>query len=141
MTHITDHGPEPFLVNIETATLDNTDYRQTLWTGKNIQLTLMAIEPGDDIGLEVHPTHDQFIRIEQGVATVYTGKDKDNLTAWDAGADDALFVPAGTWHNLVNKGDDTLKLYTVYGPPDHLPGTVHHTKEDADSDPNEQSEA
>jgi mannose-6-phosphate isomerase-like protein (cupin superfamily) len=132
MQPITDHGPEPFVTNIETATVENTNYRTTLWTGKNIQLTLMSIEPGADIGLEVHPDHDQFLRLEEGQAMVYTGPDKDTLNTQQANKDDAVFVPAGTWHNLVNNGSTALKVYSIYGPPQHPHGAIHPTKADAD---------
>lgn len=132
MTDITDNGPAPFVANIEQATLDNTNYRTTLWTGKNLQVTLMCIQPGHDIGLEVHDTHDQFLRIEEGQATVYTGPTKDDLTSWQASNDDAVLVPAGSWHDLVNTGDVPLKVYSIYGPPQHPHGTVHVTKEEAD---------
>ncbi len=134
MQDTTDHGPEPFVTNIEKATTDNTNYRTTLWTGKNIQLTLMAIEPGHDIGLEVHIDHDQFLRIEEGQATVYMGQDKQSLNTWQAVKDDAVFVPAGTWHNLVNDGQTTLKVYSIYGPPEHAHGTIHKTKADAETE-------
>jgi len=132
MTEITDNGPAPYVANIEQATLDNNNYRTTLWTGKNLQVTLMCIQPGHDIGLEVHDTHDQFLRIEEGQATVYTGPAKDDLTSWQASNDDAVLVPAGAWHNLVNSGDVPLKVYSIYGPPQHPHGTVHVTKEEAD---------
>lgn len=133
MTDITDKGPAPFVANIEQATLDNNNYRTTLWTGKNLQVTLMCIQPGHDIGLEVHGTHDQFLRIEEGQATVYTGPTKEALTSWTANNDDAVLVPAGSWHNLVNTGDVPLKVYSIYGPPQHPHGTVHITKEEADA--------
>lgn len=129
----TDHGPKPFVTNIETATVENANYRTTLWTGKNIQLTLMSIEPGADIGLEVHPDHDQFLRLEDGQAMVYTGPDKETLTTHQANKDDAVFIPAGTWHNLVNNGQTALKAYSIYGPPQHPHGAVHPTKADAEA--------
>ena len=138
MTEIIDHGPEPFVMNIEQATLTNENYRTTLWTGKNLQLTVMTIQPGHDIGLEAHNDHDQFLRIEEGEATVYVGDSKDTLKTWPAKDDDAVFVPAGTWHNLVNTGDVPLKLYSIYAPAEHEHGTVHATKEDASNDPNEE---
>lgn len=138
MTNITDHGPAGYVANIEGLTLENNNYRTTLWTGSNLQATLMTIQPGDDIGLEVHTDHDQFLRIEAGQATVYLGPSEDNLTTYPAKADDAVFVPAGTWHNLVNTGNEPLKLYSIYAPPEHPHGTVHPTKQDALNDPNEQ---
>ena len=126
-----DQGPNPFVTNIDKATLDNNNYRTTLWTGKYIQLTLMSIEPGNDIGLEVHAEHDQFLRIEEGQANVYLGPTETNLSEQQAGTDDAIFVPAGTWHNVVNTGQSPLKVYSIYGLPAHAHGTVHATKEAA----------
>lgn len=128
-----DNGPAPFVTNIEEATTSNTNYRTTLWTGKNLQLTVMAIKPGHDIGLEVHDTHDQFLRIEAGRAKVQMGPTKDDLQTWQAEAEFAIFVPAGSWHNLTNNGDEDLKVYSIYAPPQHPHGTVHVTKEDADA--------
>jgi mannose-6-phosphate isomerase-like protein (cupin superfamily) len=130
----TDYGPKPFVTNIEAATLNNENYRSTLWTGKNLQVTVMAIQPGHDIGLEVHEGHDQFLRIEQGNATVYMGPNEHNLEQTLAADDDAVFVSAGTWHNLVNTGNEVLKVYSVYAPPEHAHGTVHVTKEEADAE-------
>ncbi len=132
MTDFIDNGPNPMVVNIEQLTLENENYRTTLWTGKNLQLTLMTIKPGHDIGLEAHEDHDQFLRIEQGQAFVEMGLTKDEMETWNASEDDAIFVPAGTWHNLMNSGDDDLKLYSIYAPPEHPHGTVHATKEDAE---------
>lgn len=134
MSKIIDHGPEPFVANIEDATLENSNYRTTLWTGNNLQVTLMAIQPGHDIGLEVHNTTDQFLRIEEGKATVYLGKSKENLDSWEANNDDVVIVPAGIWHNLVNSGDIPLKVYSIYAPPQHPHGTVQVTKEEADAE-------
>ncbi|MCL1929634.1 cupin domain-containing protein [Candidatus Saccharibacteria bacterium] len=134
-----DNGPGPYVVNIEKLTLENENFRTTVWTGKNIQLTVMTIPAGGDIGLEVHHDTDQFLRIEQGNCKVEMGSSEDSLDfVQEVEGDWAIFVPAGTWHNVTNTGDAELKLYTVYGPPDHLPGTVHATQEDAENDPNEQ---
>ncbi|MFW6265002.1 MAG: cupin domain-containing protein [Bacillota bacterium] len=130
-----DYGPCPFVINIEEATVENDYFRIALWTGEYLQLTLMSIDPGDDIGLEMHPDIDQFIRIEQGRGTVMMGDTRDQLhyrtRVYD---DDAIFIPAGTWHNLVNIGRAPLKLYSIYAPPEHPRGTVHETKEDAEED-------
>lgn len=133
MTQTQDHGPDPYIVNIEQATLTNQAYRTTLWTGKNLQVTVMSILPGHDIGLEVHDDHDQFLRIEAGQATVYIGATQDSLKSWTARDDDAIIVSAGSWHNLVNSGDVPLKVYSIYGPPEHAHGTIHLTKADADA--------
>lgn len=128
---INDQGPKPYVVNIEDVTLKNENFRTTLWTGSNLQTTLMAIEVGGEVGLEVHHDHDQFLRVEQGAATVYLGSAEDALEEYNATDDYAVFVPAGTWHNLVNSGEDVLKLYSIYAPPEHPRGTVHKTKDDA----------
>lgn len=134
---IKDTGPDPLIVNIEEATLENTNYRTTLWTGAKLQVTLMAIQPGHDIGLEVHEDHDQFLRIEEGEATVYLGDSKESVESYAAEEDSVVIVPAGKWHNLVNTGDEPLKLYSIYAPAEHPHGTVHATKADADADEND----
>ena len=126
---LTDYGPEPFVININKAAIQNDTYRTALWTGNNLQLTLMSIKVGDDIGLEVHPSIDQFIRIERGQGLVKMGKSKDNLTYQRNVSDDfAIFIPAGTWHNVINTGMTPLKLYSIYAPPQHPRGTVQKTK-------------
>ena len=120
--------------DIEDLTEENTNFRKVIWTGAHSELTLMSIEPGGEIGLEVHPDHDQFLRIEAGKAQVRAGTSKDNLTETvDVEDDWAFIVPAGTWHNVINTGDDPLRLYTVYSPANHAPGTVHATKAEADA--------
>jgi len=127
-----DNGPNPFVLNIEEATLENENFRTTAWTGKYLQMTLMTIQPGSEIGLEVHEDHDQFLRIEQGTARVEMGPTETNLQTWDAADDFAIFVPAGSWHNIINTGSDALKLYSIYAAPEHVHGTVHETKDIAD---------
>ena len=135
---MTDHGKKPYVLDIEKETLGNDTFRTTLWTGDHLQLTVMRIKPGDDIGLEVHPENDQFLRIEQGRGRCQMGPAEDDLPFDEEVADDwAILVPAGTWHNVTNIGDEDLKVYALYGPPDHVPGTVHPTHEDAENDPNE----
>ncbi len=130
-----DEGAQPFVTDIESETLANTNYRTTRWTGRNIQMTLMCIEPGHDIGLEVHQHGDQFLRIEAGRARVQMGPAEDDLSFDREVADDwVILVPAGTWHNVTNIGDEPLKVYAIYGPPEHPHGTVHATKEEADAD-------
>lgn len=123
-----DNGPNPYVVNIEEATLRNENFRTTLWTGKHLQLTVMSVEPGDDIGLEIHHDHDQFLRIEQGEALVKMGETEHDLSEWTAREDDAIFVPAGVWHDVVNVGTMPLKVYSIYAAPEHPHGTVHLTK-------------
>jgi len=124
-----DYGPEPFVVNIEEATKQNNTYRTALWTGSHLQLTLMSLNVGEDIGLEVHPNLDQFIRIEEGQGLVKMGDSKNNLDFQRKVYDGfAFIIPAGKWHNLINTGDKPLKLYSIYAPPQHPRGTVHETK-------------
>lgn len=133
-----DRGKEPMVVDIEGMTLENENYRTTIWTGEKLQVTVMTIQPGDDIGLEVHHGIDQFLRIEEGEGLCQMGESEDNLTFEEKVKDDfAIFVPADMWHNVINTGDKPLKLYTIYAGPGHLPGTVHPTHEDAENDPNE----
>ncbi len=133
-----DHGPNPYVVDIESATLANPNFRTTVWTGQHLQMTLMTIPPGGDIGLEVHHGTDQFLRVEQGQGRVEMGPTKDEVTFTREVEDDfAILVPAGSWHNVVNTGDEDLKVYALYGPPDHVPGTVHPTQADAEADPHE----
>lgn len=128
-----DHGPNPYVVNVEELTLQNETFRTAAWTGSNLQMTLMTIQPGEDIGLEVHEDHDQFLRIEQGTARVEMGPTETELETWSAEDDFAIFVPAGTWHNVINTGDNALKLYSIYAPAEHAHGTVHETKAIADA--------
>ena len=126
---ITDHGKKPYVVDINRATLGNTNYRTTIWTGTYLQVTLMSIPPGEDIGLEVHPDTDQFLRIEEGQGLVQMGKSKQELNIRQAVFGDfAVVVPAGTWHNITNIGNTPLKIYSIYAPPHHKHGTVHATK-------------
>lgn len=114
-----------FVDDIETLTEDNGDFRRVVYTGKHLQLVLMSLEPGEEIGSEVHKTHDQFFRFEDGEGEVVI----DGVTH-KVEADDAVIVPAGARHNVKNTGDEPLKLYTIYGPPEHKEGTVHPTKAD-----------
>ena len=127
-----DYGPEPFVINIGQAARQNDTFRTALWTGNHLQLTLMSINAGEDIGLENHPNLDQFLQIEQGQGIVRMGLSRENLDFQrKVGRGYAVIIPAGTWHNLVNTGNVPLKLYSVYAPPQHPKGTVHRTKADA----------
>jgi mannose-6-phosphate isomerase-like protein (cupin superfamily) len=126
---IKDYGKQPFVVNIEETTKQNSTFRTALWTGSHLQVTLMSINVGEDIGLEMHPDVDQFLRIEEGHGIVQMGDSKDNLTFQARVSDDfAIMVPAGKWHNVTNTGNTPLKLYSIYAPPEHPFGTVHRTK-------------
>ena len=115
--------------NIEKETLKNNYFRHVLFTGKHAQLVVMSVDPGQDLGNEVHPKVDQFFRIESGIAEFILNNGKDKHIAKDGFA---VIVPAGTWHNVVNIGKKKLKLYTIYSPPNHPPGTIHKTKADAE---------
>lgn len=138
MTDTKDYGADPFVVDIEKDTLENANFRTTRWTGKHLQLTLMTIPVGGDIGLEVHEEVDQFLRLEQGQGRVQMGPSNVQLNfEREVAGDWAILVPAGIWHNVTNIGTEPLKLYAVYGPADHLHGTVHATQTDAENDPNE----
>ena len=120
--------------DIEQRTIENTTFRTVLFTGEHSQLTVMRIGAGEDIGREVHPDHDQFLRIEQGRARVELGASEDSVDETHDVEDDwAFVVPAGVWHNVVNTGSDDLKLYSLYSPAEHPDGTVHQTKADAEA--------
>jgi mannose-6-phosphate isomerase-like protein (cupin superfamily) len=112
--------------NIERATEDNGDFRRVVYTGHNLQLVLMSIPPGCDIGAEVHEDRDQFFRFEAGEGEVLIDDNR-----YPVKADDAVIVPQGARHNVRCTGGEPLKLYTIYGPPEHIDGTVHATVDDA----------
>ncbi|NLL56704.1 MAG: cupin domain-containing protein [Clostridiales bacterium] len=129
-----DYGPEPFVTNIRQAMLHNPYFRSALWTGEHLQLTLMSIPVGGEIGLERHDHTDQFLRLEQGYGQVMMGQTPDRLNYQaNVTAGYAIFIPAGTYHNLVNMGNIPIKLYSIYAPPEHARGTVHQTKAIADA--------
>ena len=128
-----DRGPDPFALNLTAAARQNTSYRKALWTGRCLQLTVMSIPTGGEIGLEVHPDTDQFFGIESGSASVMTGPAENRLNrSCPVSAGLGVFVPAGTWHNIINTGSCPLKLYTIYAPPHHPHATVQATKAIAD---------
>lgn len=116
-----------FVGDIEDLTEHNEDFRRVLYTGRNLQLVLMALRPGEEIGLEVHEDRDQFFRVEKGRGEVLIDGVRTPIKG-----DDGIVVPAGAQHNIVNTGDRLLQLYTIYGPPEHVDGTIHRTKADAD---------
>ena len=115
-----------FCGNIEQQTLDNQDFRRVVYTGGHLQLVLMTLQPGEEIGEEVHEDRDQFFRIEGGSGAI----DIDGV-ANKVEADFAVIVPSGARHNVRNTGSSPLRLYTIYGPPEHIDGTVHATCDDA----------
>ena len=124
--------------NIERATLDNDTFRTVVSTGAHLQLVVMSLAPGEEIGLEVHHDRDQFLRVEEGAAMVTLGPDDEVIEKTIAlGEDWACIIPAGRWHNVINCGHGLLKLTSIYSPPAHADGTVHATKADADADEHE----
>ena len=132
---IRDIGPDPQSFDLESATRENTNYRTVAWTGKYLQLTLMSIPVGADIGLEAHPETDQFLRLDAGRGRVQMGPAKDKLDfVRDVTDGSAVFVPAGTWHNITNVGDVPMQVYAVYAPVHHAPGKIQATAEDAEAD-------
>ena len=130
---IRDYGCEPLIFNIQHATAMNENFRTTLWTGRDLQLTLMSIPVCGEIGVEMHDDVDQFIRIESGRAKVFMEGCPNALQEVGCvDGHDAILIPAGTWHNIVNDGRSPLRLYSLYAPPQHPRGTVHATKADAE---------
>lgn len=128
-----DMGNAPYVLDIESTTGSNRDYRAALWTGKHLQLTVMSIPVGGDTGIEMHDNLDQFIRVESGSGKVEMGRIKDSMN-YTAPLDSrhAILIPEGTYHNIINTGRTPLKLYSIYTPKAHPFGTVDKTKEDGD---------
>ena len=117
-----------FVDDIEKLTVENTDFRRVLYTGRHLQLVLMTLQPGEEIGEEVHHDGDQFFRVEAGTGEVLIDGKRTPIED-----DDAIIVPAGARHNVMNTGDTPLQFYTLYGPPEHRDGTVHVTRAEAES--------
>jgi mannose-6-phosphate isomerase-like protein (cupin superfamily) len=115
-----------FVGDIEDLTVENAAFRRVLYTGKHLQLVLMALRPTEKIGAETHLGHDQFFRVQKGKGEVWIDGERTKIKR-----DDAILVPAGASHNIVNTGSKSLKLYTLYAPPQHLDGVVRATKADA----------
>ena len=131
----TDHGPKPYAANIMHTARQNHNFRTAFWSGCHLQMTLMCIPVCGYIGVEMHSDTDQFIRVEEGQAIVRMGTCKDKLDFhYRLGVGDAVFVPSGTWHNVSNTGNCPLKLSSLYAPPKHPRGTIHHTKADAEEE-------
>jgi mannose-6-phosphate isomerase-like protein (cupin superfamily) len=118
-----------FVDNIGALTEQNDDFRRVLYTGHNLQLVVMTLQPGDEIGMEVHDDRDQFFRIEEGSGEIWIDGKANKVKA-----DDGVIVPQGANHNVVNTGTEPLRLYTIYGPPEHIDGTVHATAADAEKE-------
>ena len=131
----TDHGPKPYAANIMHTARQNHNFRTAFWSGCHLQMTLMCIPVCGDIGVEMHSDTDQFIRVEEGQAIVRMGTCKDKLDFhYRLGVGDAVFGLSGTWHNVSNTGNCPLKLSSLYAPPKHPRGTIHHTKADAEEE-------
>ena len=132
---IADVGPEPNAFDLETATTENPHYRAVVWSGRYLQVTLMSIPVGESIGLESHPDTDQFLRLDAGRGQVRMGPARDRLT-FEQDVEDGwcVVVPAGTWHDVVNTGDEDMSLYAVYAPVHHAPGIVQATAAAAQAD-------
>lgn len=132
---IKDIGPQPDSFDLETATTTNDVYRRVAWSGKYLQLTLMSIEPGQSIGLEVHPETDQFLRLDAGKGHVRMGPTAEEITFTEEVSDGwCILVPAGTWHDVINTGDEPMRLYAVYAPVHHAAGKVHATFAESEAD-------
>ena len=127
-----DRGGMPFAFNIAQAAAENSFYRKAVWTGDMLQVTLMSIPVGGEIGLEMHDDVEQFIKIEQGCAWLETGDCPGNMKKQRIRSGYAVMIPAGTWHNIKNACRVPLKLYSVYAPPKHPFGTLQKTQREAD---------
>ena len=123
-----DHGGEPYVAHIEDLTEANTTFRTAVWTGSNLQLTVMSIPVGGDVGKEIHNDVEQFLRLEEGEGEVFFGQSEDTMTSYGkVKSGDCIIVPKATWHNIKNIGDEPMKLYSIYSPTEHPRGTVHQT--------------
>ena len=130
---IGDLGNMPAVINIHKEVCRNNNFRKAIWTDEHLQVTVMCIPAGGEVGLEIHDNIDQFFRIEYGIASVYMGKTKHEVKFYGtANPDYAVIVPAGTWHNILNEQDVPLKVYSIYAPPRHPIGTIHKTKLESD---------
>ena len=126
-------GDEPTLINIRNETRSNNYFRKEVWTGEHLQVTVMSIPVGGEVGLEIHNENDQMLGVEYGVASVWAGESKQTVRfLGNVNPEYAIMIPAGTWHNIINKGDRPLKIYSVYAPPHHPKGTIHKTKLESD---------
>lgn len=135
LSNQTDHGPDPYVTNIARTAVQNPNFRTAVWTGCHLQMTVMSIPPCGEIGFEMHGDTDQLIRVERGTAIVKIGKCENHPEfQHNLREGDAVFVPAGTWHNVVNTGRNDLKVSSVYAPPNHRRGTVHRTKAEAEKE-------
>ena len=124
-----EHGGEVYSANISKIAFANQNFRESVWTGKYLQMTLMSIPCRSEIGVELHSDTDQYIRVEHGIALALTGNNKDALcNKYKLNTGEAIFIPAGVWHNIINIGRRSLKISSVYAPPHHPKCTVEKTK-------------
>ena len=138
----TDVGPEPDAFDIEHATKENRNYRSVAWSGRFLQVTLMSIPVGGDIGLEAHPQTDQFLRIDAGFGRVQMGVAKDRLTfEKEVSSGWCVLVPAGAWHNITNTGTTPMQVYAIYAPAHHKPGKIQVTAAMAAADSDDEPAA
>lgn len=128
-----DYGHEPYVANVDQMAERNGNFRKAIWTGDNMQMTLMSIPSGGEIGLEMHADTEQLLRVEAGYGVVKMGecKCRQNFCR-HLQKGDVVFVPAGTWHNVINTGGCMLKVSSIYAPPNHPRGTLQRTKEEAE---------
>lgn len=120
-----DYGPQPHVGNVSWEAWQNPAYRRAYWTGERLQMTLMNIPVWENIGMEMHPDTDQMIRVEQGQGMIWMGADRNRMEHQQyITLGDMVFIPAGTWHNVWNTGTDSLKLSSIYAPPNHSRGTL-----------------
>ena len=139
---IEDIGPQPQSFDLEAATRENKRYRAVVWSGRYLQMTLMSIAPGRDIGLEMHPETDQFLRLDAGVGRVEMGTSKEKLTFEQEVSDGwCALIPAGTWHNITNTGAERMQVYAIYAPAHHKPAKIHETAADAGDDTDDEPAA
>lgn len=139
---INDIGPQPQSFDIERATKENANYRSVVWSGRFLQVTLMSIPAGGDIGLETHPETDQFLRLDTGSGRVQMGPSKDKLTFENEVSDGwCVLVPAGTWHNITNIGATPMQVSTIYAPAHHKPDKVQATAATAEADKDDEPAA
>lgn len=131
-----DRGKLPVAEDLAAMARENTNFRTTIWSGVNLQVTLMTIPAGEEMGLETHAGIDQYYQVAEGEATAQVGKMEDNLEEHTLKAGDGILIPASMWHNVI-AGDSDVKMFTFYGAIEHKPGTVHATKQDDLDDPHE----
>jgi mannose-6-phosphate isomerase-like protein (cupin superfamily) len=132
---IKDIGPQPQSFNLEQETCGNKNYRSVAWSGRYLQVTLMSIPVGGDIGLEMHPETDQFLRLDAGKGRAQMGTSDTDLT-FDKEVSDGwcVLIPAGTWHNVTNTGEEAMQVYAIYAPAHHKPAKIHKTSSEAAAD-------